>query len=364
VEPRPVVPNVRDEALNVAAIPGQGHSVRWTGTLTPPVSGEYAFSVQGASGGTRVFIDNEQTSKKELQAGQRYAFRVEYRPSGSGRGGAVNSPMQVQWLPPSAPALASAIELVRKSDLTVAFVGLNPTLEGEQMSVDARGFKGGDRTNLELPEPQQQLVDAALATGKPVVVVLTSGSAVAINTSEKRAAAVLVAWYGGEEIGTAIAETLTGVNNPSGRLPVTFYRDVRQLPAFENYSMQGRTYRFFKPQPLFGFGFGLSYSTFEYSSFEAHRMNEGAVVSARVQNTSTRPGDEVVQLYVRGNGQRGDPLREMKGFTRVHLKAGESRTVQFTLTAEDLRGHTGSVAISVGGGQPVGGIPHVEGILK
>jgi beta-glucosidase len=364
VEPRPVSPDVRDHALDGARIPAQGHSVRWTGTLTPPVSGEFAFSVQGNSAGTRVFIGDDQTTRKFLQAGQRYAFRVEYRPVTARTGQPVNNPMQLQWLPPAAPLLAKAIDVVRKSDLTVAFVGLNPRLEGEEMSVDARGFKGGDRTNLDLPEPQQRLVDAAIATGKPVVVVLTSGSAVAINTAERRAAAVLAAWYGGEEIGTAIAETLTGANNPAGRLPVTFYRDVRQLPAFDNYSMLGRTYRFFKPQPLFGFGFGLSYSTFEYSALEVHRTPDGAAITARVQNTSTRPGDEVVQLYVRGAGRSGDPIRELKGFRRVHLAAGESRSVQFTLTADDLAGRTGPVHISVGGGQPVGATSRVEGSIR
>ena len=215
--------------------------------------------------------------------------------------------------------LGEAVQLAKDSDVTVAFVGLNPKLEGEEMRVKIPGFAGGDRTDLNLPEPQERLLTALFATGKPVVVVLTSGSAVAINSAKDRAAAVLAAWYNGEEAGTAIAETLAGVNNPSGRLPVTFYKSVDQLPPFEDYSMNGRTYRYFQGEPLWAFGYGLSYSKFDYA---APRVR-GKTVTVRVKNASSREGDEVVQLYLRS------PEPQLVGFQRVHLKAGESREVQF-----------------------------------
>jgi beta-glucosidase len=258
--------------------------------------------------------------------------------------------------------LAEAVEAVKNSDVAVAFVGLNPTLEGEEMQVNQPGFLGGDRTEIFLPEPQEHLVEAAIATGKPVVVVLTSGSALAATYAAEHAAALLELWYGGEECGTAIAETLAGVNNPAGRLPVTFYKGVDQLPKFDDYSMKGRTYRYFRGQPLYGFGFGLSYSTFQYSGLKAQRTANGAQISVRVKNSSGPDGDEVVQLYIDGAGGTDDPLRQLRGFERVHLRKGESREVQFTLAAEDVP--KAKVQISVGGGQPAAGTPHVETTLQ
>jgi beta-glucosidase len=204
-------------------------------------------------------------------------------------------------------------------------------------------------------------VNAAIATGKPVVVVLTSGSAVAVNSAAERAAALLAAWYGGEEAGTAIAETLAGVNNPAGRLPVTFYKSVDQLPPFTDYAMKGHTYRYFKGEPLYPFGFGLSYSAFAYSGFSARRTATGAEIRATVRNTSARDGDEVVQLYVGGGAGEEAPIRSLRGFQRIHLKAGESREVSFTLGAPDLP--KPAVDVSVGGGQPLATTPHVRGRL-
>jgi beta-glucosidase len=224
------------------------------------------------------------------------------------------------------------------------------------MQVNQPGFLGGDRTEITLPETQETLVKAAIATGKPVVVVLTSGSAIAANYAAEHAAAVLELWYGGEESGTAIAETLAGANNPAGRLPVTFYRGVDQLPKFDDYSMNGRTYRYFKGDPLYGFGYGLSYSRFDYSNLKAQRGANGATVSVRVKNAAGPEGDEVVQLYLTGTAD--ESIRSLHGFQRVHLKAGESRDVTFTVPSEDLPKN--KVTISVGGGQPVGKTPHVE----
>jgi beta-glucosidase len=270
--------------------------------------------------------------------------------------------MQLGWIPPTGAALAEAVTLLEDSDVAVVFVGLSSELEGEEMpGVNIPGFLGGDRTSLDLPEPQENLVKAAIATGKPVVVVLTSGSAISANYAAEHASALLAAWYGGEEAGTAIAETLAGVSNPAGRLPVTFYKSVDQLPPFTDYAVQGRTYRYFKGEPLYPFGFGLSYSTFEYSGLSAKRTSKGATIHATVKNTSARDGDEVVQLYVGGGAREESPIRSLRGFQRIHLHAGESRQVNFTLGADDLL--KPAVEISVGGGQPVANIPHVRGTL-
>jgi beta-glucosidase len=223
------------------------------------------------------------------------------------------------------------------------------------------GFLGGDRTSLDLPETQEKLVQAAVASGKPVIVILTSGSALSANFAAERANAVLEAWYGGEEAGTAIAETLAGVNNPAGRLPVTFYKSVDQLPPFTEYAMRGRTYRYFKGEPLYTFGFGLSYSTFQYADLSAKRTAKGAEIGATVKNTSTVDGDEVVQLYVGGGPGVDAPIRNLRGFQRIHLKAGGSRQVSFTVAAEDIP--KSKVEICVGGGQPKGNVSHVKGTL-
>jgi len=281
----------------------------------------------------------------QLEGGRKYAVKVEYTQNGPG-GGA-----QLNWIPPAAVMLAEAGKVAKDSDVTLVFAGLNGSQEGE----------GHDRSAIELPEPQESLVKAMIATGKPVVVVLTSGSAVAINSAAAGATAVLAAWYGGEEAGTAIAETLAGVNNPAGRLPVTFYKSLDQVPAFTDYSMKGRTYRYFKGEPLYPFGFGLSYSTFAYSGISAKRTADGAEIHATVKNTSVHEGDEVVQLYISGEVQQDAPIRNLRGFERIHLRPGESREVKFILPPEDLPKE--KVQVSVGGGQPMGTTPRVNGVL-
>jgi beta-glucosidase len=289
-----------------------------------------------------------------LLAGRKYALRVEYRQTGAG------GTIQLAWTPPADASLSEAVAVAKGAEVALVFVGLSSELEGEEMRrVDIPGFRGGDRTSLDLPEPQENLVKAIVATGKPVVVVLTSGSALSANFAAERAAAVLAAWYGGEEAGTAIAETLAGVSNPAGRLPVTFYKSVEQLPPFTDYAMKGRTYRYFTGEPLYPFGFGLSYSTFEYSGLVARRTASGAEVRATVRNTSTRDGDEVVQLYVGGGPEEEAPIRSLRGFQRIHLRAGESRELTFTLGTDDLP--SSAVEVSVGGGQPLVGTPHVRG---
>ncbi len=368
----------------VAAVGHEKYSLRWTARLTPPATGEYELAVRTGmwnwTATARLFLDDRELSvgsgpttqatstqaapgprgpvraRVPLEGGREYAVRVEYRQPGSG------GTLQLGWIPPAAAALAEAEALVMDSDVAIVFVGLSSELEGEELrGVNIPGFRGGDRTSLDLPEPQEKLVDAAIATGKPVVVVLTSGCAVAVTKAAERASAVLAAWYGGEEAGTAIAETLAGVNNPAGRLPVTFYRGVDQLPPFTDYAMRGRTYRYFEGEPLFPFGFGLSYSTFAYSGLLAKRTPGGAEIRATVRNSSSRDGEEVVQLYVSGGAEPEAPIRSLRGLRRVHLRAGESRQVTFTLEAADLP--KSAVGISVGGGQPLGSTPHVAGRL-
>jgi beta-glucosidase len=329
------------------------------GKLQPPVTGEYTLVIPAGRGGplAKVFLDDKEVTDPhvKLEAGKSYALRVE--PSQPPRPGF--PPVQVSWIPPADALLADAVDAAKSADVAIAFVGLNPNLEGEEMRVQIPGFAGGDRTDLKLPETQEKLVEALVAAGKPVVVVLTSGSALAANYAAEHAAAVLQLWYGGEECGTAIAETLSGTNNPAGRLPVTFYKSADQLPPFEDYSMKGRTYRYFTGDALYGFGYGLSYAKFQYSSPRSRRTAQGAEVSVRVKNDSTREGDEVAQLYIDGAGAAGDPIRELRGFQRIHLKAGESRELMFTWT-DPPKGHA---KFNVGSGQPLPQIPHVSGTL-
>ena len=365
VEARPFLqPGIASPEVSAAFRKAQ-FAVRWSGTLRPPVSGEYTIAVPGGRGrgAVRVFLDERELAAEgtppqrhtRLDADHGYKLRVEYGPADT------NASLQLAWIPPAEPLLAAAVEAVKQADAAVAFVGLNPNLEGEEMRVSSPGFAGGDRTDLKLPEPQEKLIEAAIATGKPVVVVLTSGSALAVNYAAERAAALLQLWYGGEEAGTAIAETLAGTNNPAGRLPVTFYRGIDQLPPFADYSMNGRTYRYFKGDALYGFGFGLSYAEFEYSRPRAQRTASGAEVTVRVQNKSDREGDEVAQLYLSGDGAPDSAIRQLRGFQRIHLKPGETREIRFTLAAQDLP--KGKAKISVGGGQPVTGVPYVETTL-
>jgi beta-glucosidase len=345
------------------ALRGREFSFRWTGTIEVPHSGEYKFGILraechscGRTDSAQVYIGDQLVLKDErrpgeqmypqestvhLEAGQPKTVRVEY--SGNGGGGG----LEFLWKPPADAALKDALNAVNQSDLAIVCIGLNARLEGEEMRTEIPGFSGGDRTNIDVPEPQAKLFDAVVATGKPVVVVLVNGSALAIQAEEKNARAILETWYAGQEGGTAIAETLAGDNNPAGRLPVTFYQSVDQLPPFTDYSTAGRTYRFFTGKPLFPFGYGLSYSEFRYSNIVVHLSGSNYQVTATVANVSSRDGDEVAQLYLsRENG--AEP--ELRGFQRIHLRAGEKRTLQFTVVAADANGRD---HVSVGGGQPV-----------
>ncbi len=370
VEGRPVLHAGMAPPLGSGAgAPSAGFSVRWTAVLRPPVTGDYLLAPRGGRGSLRLYLDDKELTPQgapgrgrpvmlpaHLEAGHSYGLKLELRAPAAAAASA-----DLGWIPPAEPLLAAAVDAVKDCDVAVAFVGLSPSLEGEEMPVQIPGFAGGDRTDLKLPETQEKLIEAAIGTGKPVVVVLTNGSALGATYAAEHAAAVVEAWYGGEEAGTAIAQTLAGVNNPSGRLPVTFYRAVEDLPPFDDYSMNNRTYRYFKGTVLWGFGYGLSYSQFQYSALRVKRTRHGARVSVRVKNDSGRDGDEVAELYFEGGNGADEAIRDLRGFQRVHLGAGETRQVEFTVSEADLP--KGKVKISVGGGQPVGGVPHVDGVL-
>lgn len=251
------------------------------------------------------------------------------------------------------------------ADAFIFVGGISPQLEGEEMPVAVSGFKGGDRTSIMLPAVQTELMKALKQTGKPVVFVMLTGSALAIPWENENIPAIVNGWYGGQSAGTAMADVLFGDYNPAGRLPVTFYKSDSDLPDFSDYSMSNRTYRYFKGEPLYPFGYGLSYTTFKYSlltSLPVIAKGKNLVVTVFVKNTGSRDGEEVVQLYLSYPGVKAAaPQKALKGFTRISLKAGETKPVRFALTPEqlslvDANGKlyqpSGKLTISTGGGQP------------
>ena len=264
-------------------------------------------------------------------------------------------------------AVAATANRVKDADAIIFVGGISPSLEGEEMPVKVDGFSGGDRTSIALPAVQTRLLKALYTTGKPVIFVMMTGSALSVEWEDAHLPAILNAWYGGQSAGTAVADVLFGDYNPAGRLPVTFYRSVDQLPAFTDYNMNGRTYRYFTGSPLYPFGYGLSYTTFHYSNIKVPpvaSVNSNVTVTAEVENSGTVEGDEVVQLYVKHLQATGKaPIHALEGFERIHLKPGEKKTVHFLLTPRQLSvvqesgdrvEAPGKLLISVGGGQPAG----------
>jgi len=368
-----------------------GFSVRWTGVITPPAPGKYqiGFRMQTPREGqpapdVKVWIDGKLIVTPELSAAAgrdetycggacakppmapvAYEFtdtkphdiRIDYVRTVEDRASSLD------WIAPAQPLLDGAVDAAKQSDAVIAFVGLSPDLEGEEMAVSFPGFKGGDRTAITLPEAQQKMLEAVKATGKKLIVVYMTGGAISDPWLSENADAVVQAWYPGEAGGEAIANTLTGKNNPAGRLPYTIYRDIADLPAFEDYSMKGRTYRYFKGQVLYPFGHGLSYTTFAYDkpvlSAQTIKAGDTATAQVTVRNTGTQDGDEVVQLYLAKPGDTANPV--LAGFSRVSLKAGENRTVTLPLDARALsqvgqdgirKVLPGDYIVTLGGGQP------------
>jgi beta-glucosidase len=335
----------RGEVPADRSIDNDDFSARWTGQLLPPVSGDYMLSVTGDDG-FRLMVDgkpviDEWTASPRarakavavhLEAGKAYDVRLEYFES------IRDAEVRLTWqLPGAKPPTEEALEAARAADVVIFVGGLTADVEGEEMQVSFPGFAGGDRTDIALPSSQDALLRKLHATGKPVVLVLMTGSSLGVEWAKRNLPAIVVGWYPGQRGGTAIADVLFGNVNPAGRLPVTFYRSVDDLPPFVDYGMKGRTYRYFEGEPLYPFGHGLSYTTFEYADCKSDkaRMKPGdsLTVDVAVRNSGQRSGDEVVQLYVRQvNPTKPMPIRSLRGFERVPLKPGEKRQVRFTLT--------------------------------
>jgi len=344
-------------------------SIRWTGVLTPDEPALYQLSATGTK--DQIWLDgkliaDDSSSQASapaaatirLEKGHHYALRVESVVQDDG--GA-----SLKWLPLRSNLKEEALAAAQQADVVIAVVGITSQLEGEELRVNVPGFSGGDRTSLDLPKQEEELIEAVKGAGKPLIAVLVNGSALSVNWAKAHANAILEAWYPGEEGGTAIAETLAGINNPAGRLPVTFYKGVEQLPDFADYSMQNRTYRYFSGEPLYPFGFGLSYSRFEYNGLKLSTRNlkagDSLDVEVDVRNSSKISGDEVVQVYLNFPPMAGAPLRALRGFQRIHLVAGKSRHLRFMLDPRDLSFvneagarlmSTGRYVVTVGGGQP------------
>lgn len=342
----------RGEAAPGQGIPNDRFSIRWSGQLLPPVSGRYRLEVAGDDG-YRLYLDGKRVIdhwvntdrlhaegvELDLQAGRAYDLKLEYYDDQRDAG------VRLGWRMPGAKApFDEALDAAREADVVVFVGGLTGDVEGEEMTVNYPGFAGGDRTDLRLPAPQRTLLEALHATGKPVVMVLTGGSAIAVDWAQAHLPAILMSWYPGQRGGTAVGQALFGDINPAGRLPVTFYKAGEAMPAFDDYAMEGRTYRYFRGTPLYPFGHGLSYTRFDYGTLRLDADTIGAdgrvAASVDVTNAGTRSGDEVVQLYVRReHAGGGDAVQELRGFQRVHLAPGERRTVTFTLEAAQALRH-------------------------
>lgn len=371
-----------DKVIPIQGLQRNNYSVRWIGFLTPPASGDYKLGVRvnycyacENAEGFRLYVDDKLlVSSEGKKTGERGAvveasihfddskphpIRLEYFHATGSAG------IDLTWQAPAEALRAQAVEAATQSDVVIAAVGLSPSLEGEEMPVKLNGFSGGDRTAIDLPAAQEDLLKAVAATGKPLIVILQNGSALAVNWAQQHADAILEAWYPGEEGGTAIAETLAGDNNPAGRLPLTFYASLSQVPSFEDYSMHDRTYRYFSGKPLYGFGYGLSYTSFTYSNLKVPsgsiRAGDAVTIEGDVKNTGSLAGDEVVELYLTQPRAFETPRRILAGFTRVHLEPGQSTHVGLTIDPRslgqvDAHGNRtilpGEYKVSLGGTQP------------
>jgi len=352
-------------------MPDDNFGIKWTTYLLPPESGDYYLGSWGSSGYEILFDGKKVISERNehhafhkehavtLEAGKKYKIEVLYK-NYSG-----DADMKLLWARPRPKMLDQAVAAAKNADATILVLGLSQRLEGEEMSIKIDGFLGGDRTNLNLPAVQEQLFEAVMATGKPVIVVLMNGGALSVNQVQNKAPAIILAGYPGQQGGNAVADVLFGDYNPAGRLPVTYYKSVDQLPAFENYDMAGRTYRYFNQEPLYPFGYGLSYTTFSYSNLSipvSVVAGDKVSVKVTVTNTGKMEGDEVVQLYLTDEkASTPRPIRQLEGFQRINLKPGESKEVVFNLDPRQFSNinnkdkrviEPGYFTLSVGGKQP------------
>jgi len=352
-------------------MPDDNFGIKWTTWVVPPESGTYYLGSWGSSGydvvldGKKIISERNEHSafhkeyQVDFQAGKKYKVEVYYR-NYSG-----DADIKLLWARPRVGLVEKALAAAKDADAVILVLGLSQRLEGEEMSIKLDGFSGGDRTNLNLPAVQEQLLDAIVATGKPVIVVLNSGGALSINNAQEKASAIILAGYGGQQGGNAVADVLFGDYNPAGRLPVTYYKTIDQIPAFENYDMAGKTYRFFTKEPLYPFGYGLSYTSFSYSNLsipEKAVAGDKVKVKVTVTNSGKVEGDEVAELYLTDEkASTPRPIRQLEGFKRITLKPGESRDVEFALeprqfsiinNKEKRVIEPGYFTISVGGKQP------------
>lgn len=347
-------------------------SAKWSGVLVPPVTGEYALGGEGFSG-FNLYVNDKLVTKwndihhprkvyelMTLEAGKVYNIRLEYTQTNT-----EYAIMRLLWDTPKPNLKQEALDLAKQSDVVVLCMGLSPLLEGEEMPVKVKGFSGGDRLDTNLPDTQTDLIREIQKLGKPTVLVLLNGSALSFNWENENIPAIVEAWYPGQGGGTAIADVLFGDYNPAGRLPLTFYKSIDQIPAFSEYDMTGKTYRYFKGEPLYEFGYGLSYSNFEYTMKDAPatiKAGENIKITTEVKNTGKYDGDEVVELYVSlPESNLKTAILSLQGFKRIHLKAGETKLVEFTLKPLQISARNkdnfavveaGTVQISVGGKQP------------
>ena len=352
-------------------LPDDNFSIRWTGYLVPPVTGTYHLGCWGMPTldiwleGEKILSHNTEhhafhhETDVKMEAGKKYKFVYEYK-NWYGDGDA-----RFLWSMPNPDMQKDALDLARQADVVVMVMGLSQRLEGEEMPIKVEGFAGGDRTNLKLPKVQRDLMMEVKKLGKPTVLVLMNGSALAVNWANDNLDAIITAGYPGQEGGNAVADVLFGDYNPAGRLPVTYYKSVDQLPPFADYDMNGRTYKYFTGEPLYPFGYGLSYTTFEYSGLKVPskvRMGKNVPVKVTVTNTGKMAGDEVVQLYIKDEeASTPRPIVQLEGFKRIHLAPGESKEVEFELAPRQLSLigkdkvrvlENGWFTVSVGGGQP------------
>ncbi len=327
-------------------MPANDFGIHWVTDIIPPVSGTYHLGTWASSAYTLLVNGDTLLSFRgehhgfhkevplELKAGEKYRVDLFYR-NYSG-----DADMKLLWAMPRENLVADALAKASMADAVIVVLGLSQRLEGEEMGIKIEGFEGGDRTSLSLPAIQEELLTAMINTGKPVIVVLMNGGPVASSQAQEKAAAVLLAGYAGVEGGSAVADVIFGDYNPAGRLPLTYYASVDQLPPFDDYNMENRTYRYFTGTPLYPFGYGLSYTTFSYSDLSVPEKvvaGNDVTLSVRVTNTGEIAGDEVVQVYITDEkASTPRPLRQLEGFKRIHLNAGESKTVEFTLKAEQF----------------------------
>ncbi|MEP7267220.1 MAG: glycoside hydrolase family 3 C-terminal domain-containing protein [Saprospiraceae bacterium] len=352
-------------------------AVRWSGDISPTVTGEYQLGVITTCN-TKLFLDDSLVAKTvyqfrdeygdprlrksipiKLEKGKLYRIKVEAIETFA------DAQVQLVWAAPKPGLKQEALAKAKEADVVIMCMGLTSRMEGEEMDIKIDGFRGGDRTTIGLPAVQEDLIKSIHALGKPVILVLLNGSALSINWEDQNIPAILEAWYPGQAAGTAIADVLFGDYNPGGKLPVTFYKSEKDLPPFDQYAITSQTYRYFKAEPLYPFGYGLSYSEFEFSDLKVDSIiaqKKDAIIQVLVKNSSDIEGDEVVQVYIKNlNTIPNQPIHSLKGFKRVHLKARESQLVEIKLRPDafdyidDAGKKTngiGKFEISVGGGQP------------